>query len=843
MYTDSRQSTSFFFSLAKYISQTASVVAVAAGCFVLIGWAFDITLLKSILPQWVTMKANTAIAFVLAGISLRLSLEINLNALLQLIKNICALLVTLIGLITLSQDVFQWNSGIDQLFFTENIYAVATSSPGRMAPSTAFSFMFVGLSLLVRKRWSVFLIHAVFAVSMLSFIGYLYGVHSLYGIEAYTKMAFHTSLLFLVLALGLLFSHPESMLVEIFTHNSVGGILIRRLLPAAIIVMIFLGWLRLVGQRSGLYNVEFGVALYTFLSLLIFTILFWRSGRLLHTLDIERTQAEHERQNLLNELEFRVQKRTEELTNSTTQLNAQIEERIRAESRYKTTLDHMMEGCQIISFDYTYLYINDAGAIQGHIPKEQLLGKTMMEMYPGIEQSPFFLYLKKCLEERIPYRMENEFVYSDGTRGWFDLSIEPVPEGAFILSIDITERKYAVESLQELVSTAQKLSLARTLDEVMRIVRATARKLTHADGATFILRDGDLCHYADEDAIGPLWKGQRFPMSACISGWAMLHRAPAIIEDIYVDPRIPIDAYRPTFVKSLLMVPIRSMDPIGAIGNYWAHQHKATPMEQNLLQTLADITSVTIENINVYSELEQRVKERTAQLESVNKELEAFSYSVSHDLRAPLRHVNGFVDLLIKHAHQQLDDKSKRYMETISSSAKEMGTLIDELLVFSRMGRVEMKHTIVDMNQLVADAVHMWKNDSNGRIIEWNIGNFPSVEADPSMLRLVFQNLIDNAVKYTRKQEHTVIEISSTENEKYIEVQVRDNGVGFDMQYKDKLFGVFQRLHHVQEFEGTGIGLANVRRIIQRHGGTVWATSEVNNGAAFYFTLPKMQKG
>lgn len=170
------------------------------------------------------------------------------------------------------------------------------------------------------------------------------------------------------------------------------------------------------------------------------------------------------------------------------------------------------------------------------------------------------------------------------------------------------------QGLERLVDAVQELSLARDLDAVTAVVRRTARALTGADGATFVLRDGDKCYYADEDAIEPLWKGQRFPMSICISGWAMLNRSATVIEDIYLDPRIPHEAYRPTFVKSLVMVPIRTREPIGAIGNYWAQTHRATDEEVHLLQALADSASVAMENVQVYSELERRVEERTQQL-------------------------------------------------------------------------------------------------------------------------------------------------------------------------------------------------------------------------------------
>jgi hypothetical protein len=179
----------------------------------------------------------------------------------------------------------------------------------------------------------------------------------------------------------------------------------------------------------------------------------------------------------------------------------------------------------------------------------------------------------------------------------------------------------AQPDVMDLVDVIQRLSLARDLTTVQEIVRRAARRLTGADGATFVLRDGDLCHYVDEDAIAPLWKGQRFPLEACVSGWAMLHRQPVAIPDIYADDRVPHDAYRPTFVKSMVMVPIRTLDPVGAIGNYWATPHQPSPAEVRLLQALADTTAVALENVRVFTELEDRVKARTAELEAANRQL------------------------------------------------------------------------------------------------------------------------------------------------------------------------------------------------------------------------------
>jgi PAS domain S-box-containing protein len=236
-------------------------------------------------------------------------------------------------------------------------------------------------------------------------------------------------------------------------------------------------------------------------------------------------------------------------------------------------------------------------------------------------------------------------------------------------------------------------------------------------------------------------------------------------------------------------------------------------------------------------ELERRVIERTAQLESANKELEAFTYSVSHDLRAPLRHISGFSKILAEEFGTTLDPGAQRYLQRIQDGTHRMGLLVDELLNLAKVGRHALHLQVAGLGAVVAEVVSMLTPDSEGRQVEWKIADLPFVECDPVLIKQVFQNLLANALKFTRPRDRAVIEVSQREENGQPVIVIRDNGVGFSMKYTDKLFGVFQRLHRPEDFEGTGIGLATVQRIIQKHGGRVWAEAELDKGATFYFTV------
>ena len=300
-------------------------------------------------------------------------------------------------------------------------------------------------------------------------------------------------------------------------------------------------------------------------------------------------------------------------------------------------------------------------------------------------------------------------------------------------------------------------------------------------------------------------------------------------------------------IRSFISVPLVSATGLyGFLNVGWEDPKTFTLEEMEIAGEVAGQITIAIEQdhlrketIKYAADLEERVRVRTVQLEDTIKELEAFTYSVSHDLRAPLRHINGYVELLTERYDNSLSEKGKHYLESIADSAQQMGTLIDDLLQFSRTGRQEMRQADLDMNNILQEVLDTMKQDIKGRNIEWDIAALPFIYGDRSLLSLVWSNLMNNAVKFTRSKKKAIISVGYKEKKKEYVFFVRDNGAGFDMQYADKLFGVFQRLHSSQDFEGTGIGLANVRRIILKHGGRTWADAKLDKGAVFYFSLPK----
>jgi signal transduction histidine kinase len=373
----------------------------------------------------------------------------------------------------------------------------------------------------------------------------------------------------------------------------------------------------------------------------------------------------------------------------------------------------------------------------------------------------------------------------------------------------------------------------------------TIRPVARAGADTGYLAQAGLTWADTERGRGPSGTAIRSGQSTCI-------------QDFATDPLAAPwrEAAMQRGYRSSISLPLRDENArtFGILNIYSTEPHAFTTEEKRLLNELAGDLAfgiVTLRTrvfrrraeedlLKLNQELEGRVAERTAQLEAANSELEAFAYSVSHDLRAPLRHIDGFLGLLKENTEGTLDEEGRRFMATISKAARHMAALIEDLLSFSRMGRSEMAKTEVDLGALLQDVIREVAPEGHDRVIHWRIAELPVVAGDRAMLRVVLVNLVSNAVKFSQKRPEAEIEIGCQPGSAAeIIVFVRDNGAGFDMTYADRLFGVFQRLHRIDEFEGTGIGLANVRRIISRHGGRTWAEGKVDGGATVYFSLPR----
>jgi two-component system CheB/CheR fusion protein len=388
---------------------------------------------------------------------------------------------------------------------------------------------------------------------------------------------------------------------------------------------------------------------------------------------------------------------------------------------------------------------------------------------------------------------------------------------------------------QRLIQVVQELSHAHDVASIVEIVRVAARELTGADGATFVLRDDDKCHYAEENAISPLWKGKRFPMSACISGWVMLNGKPAVIEDIYADPRIPAEAYRPTFVKSLAMVPVRRAAPIAAIGNYWATKRKPTDEEVEVLQALADSTSVAMENAELYAQLQAKIAvlaQREARIREQRDALEVFTHSLAHDLKEPVRAIRSFAELMIEEPREL---ENVNAAERIRNAGDRMAMLIDTVFQYTQLDDpASVSHDEFSLTHAAQVALKNLEPLIAARDARVTCEAMPAVTADLRLIAQLFENLISNAVCHG--PHGTEVHISAERTGDGVRVSVRDNGPGIRKADQERIFEPFRRLTHDKGH--AGLGLAICRKIAALHGGEVECLSDVAEGARFDFTIP-----
>ncbi|MGB8012883.1 MAG: PAS domain S-box protein [Terriglobales bacterium] len=481
----------------------------------------------------------------------------------------------------------------------------------------------------------------------------------------------------------------------------------------------------------------------------------------------------------------------------------------------------------------------------------EAVGKPLLMLFPPEQAQEEAGILARIRRGESVDHFETVRLRKDGRRIDVSATISPIKDGsgtivgASKIARDITARKQAAEKLaaqaEELTWQAEDMARSRQALEtqtlmLQSVLDSMAEGLVAADeqgnftiwnpaaekilglGAAELPNEKLPEHYGLylTDTVTP-FPASQLPLARAIRGemstMEMFVRNPSVAPGAWIE---------------VTAGPLRDKDGVvrGGVAAF-----------RDITQQRADERE--IQKLN--EELELRVAERTAQLGAANKELEAFSYSVSHDLRAPLRHISGFSQLLVEEFGSALAPEARHYVERIQSGTQKMGLLVDELLNLARVGRHALHLRTTDLNELVADVVAMLQPESEGRPVEWAIADLPMVECDPILVKQIFQNLLANALKFTRRRAPAVITVGHKAKEKEDDGQlvltVQDNGTGFDMKYADKLFGVFQRLHRSEDFEGTGIGLATVQRIVHKHGGRVWAEAEPDKGAAFHFTL------
>ncbi len=926
------------FSLFGFVPYVASAFVIVASTLAIMGWVFDANVMKSVLPGLVGMKINTAVALVLAALSLWNSQPAARFLPQILVLAFCGV-VMLLGVLTLGEYITGINLGIDELL-VRDITNLPGDIPGRMAVTTATCFAALGTALFMLNLNMSRLDAAVQgfgAVAILlgstALIGYAYNVEALLRVHLdYTPMAVNTALSITLLGIGIVSARPNYPLRLFIESDTAAGTVARRFLPMAILFIFAAGWAVLHGQMAGYFEETIGIAILAAAVIISMGVLVLWITRLIYDVEVERKHdaeelhaaSQYTRSLIEASLDPLVtispDGKITDVNEATVQATGLARDHLIGTdfSEYFTEPDEARAGYKEVfakgfvtdyplslrhvsgkAMEVLYnaaVYRNQEGEVQGvfaaarditerkrvetELQAASLYARSLIEASPdplvtispdgkitdvneatvqatGVSRvhlvgTDFSEYFTEPEKARAGYQQ----AFANGTVKDYPLALRHVSgklmevlynasvyrngrgevAGVFAAARDITERKKAENELGELNRTLEHRVAERTTE----LEQANAK----LKGSTAFLEN------LVESIPGPVFykdrQGVYLGGNEAFFSYIGLPRERVIGQTVYgISPRHLADVYKKADDELMARGGKQVYESRVRYADGTEHDvifHKAAYPGTDgsvggLIGVILDI-SERKQHEQEREHLLAEIERRAAALDVANKDLEGFAYSVSHDLRVPLRAIDGFSHQLLKRYAGKLDDEGTRYLNIVRDNTRKMGRLIDDILAFSRMGRLGMSIVEVDMAELVNDVLDELKPTLAGRDVHIKAELLPVCHADRAMLRQVWMNLISNAIKFTRPRPSAHIEAGGgTEGNERVYF-VRDDGVGFDMAYADKLFGVFQRLHGVEEFEGTGIGLAIVKRVIDRHGGRVWAESKINGGATFYFALP-----